>query len=196
MTTTLSGRVRRIAVAIRIGVCGWSLASAAFATSLQIRNVALVGSDTAPRAVRFEVSWKNGWSNARNHDAAWLFVKLRETGNVEEDAVHARLAASGHSASARKESPPANLAVSSDRAGAFLSGAAPFRGDAAFQVELALDVWERVVTLGHPRGRAFRGSHGDGALTPMGAATNEDWPRRNEGEGGYGYLGGGFYEQG
>ena len=129
--------VRRIAAVL--AVIAWSTAAAASATLLEIRNVALVGSDTAPRAVRFEVSWKNGWSNSKNHDAAWLFVKLREDGDLEQNAVHARLAATGHSVAARKGSPPAKLEVSSDRAGAFLSGATAFRGDAAFQVELALD---------------------------------------------------------
>jgi hypothetical protein len=63
-------------------------------------------------------------------------------------------------------------------------------------MDLAGSVWEKVVSIGHPAGRAFRGTHGDGNLTHYGAATNDDWPRRDEGGGGYGYLGGGFYEQG
>ena len=43
-------------------------------------------------------------------------------------------------------------------------------------MDLAGSVWERVVTFGHPRGRAFRGTHGDGRITEYGDATNEDWP--------------------
>jgi len=115
------------------------LAGTAFATSLEIRNVELVPPGSIPpRAVRFEVSWKNGWSNAKNHDAAWVFVKLR-VAEEEPFFVHARLAPSGHSASALKGSPAPQLELAADGTGVFLRGAVPFRGDAAFQVELALD---------------------------------------------------------
>lgn len=62
-------------------------------------------------------------------------------------------------------------------------------------MDLAGSVWERVVTFGHPRGRAFRGTHGDGRLTGHGDATNEDWPLGDHEAGGYGYRGGGFYER-
>jgi hypothetical protein len=61
-------------------------------------------------------------------------------------------------------------------------------------MDLAGSVWERVVTVGHPRGRAFRGSHGDGAVTEYGVATNADWPHGDHETGGYGYRGGGHYE--
>lgn len=63
-------------------------------------------------------------------------------------------------------------------------------------MDLAGSVWERVVTFGHPRGRAFRGTHGDGRLTGHGDATNDDWPLGDHEAGGYGYRGGGFYERG
>jgi formylglycine-generating enzyme required for sulfatase activity len=63
-------------------------------------------------------------------------------------------------------------------------------------LDLAGSVWERVVSIGHPVGRAFKGSHGDGRLTGYGSATNEDWPRGDETGGGYGYRGDGYYEQG
>lgn len=63
-------------------------------------------------------------------------------------------------------------------------------------MDLAGSVWERVITFGHPRGRAFRGTHGDGTLTGHGQATNEDWPLGDHDTGGYGYRGGGYYERG
>ena len=62
-------------------------------------------------------------------------------------------------------------------------------------MDLAGSVWERVITFGHPRGRAFRGTHGDGTLTGNGQATNEDWPLGDHDPGGYGYRGG-YYERG
>lgn len=63
-------------------------------------------------------------------------------------------------------------------------------------MDLAGSVWERVVSVGHPIGRAFRGTHGDGALKSYGLATNEDWPAGDHEAGGYGYRGGGYYERG
>ena len=61
-------------------------------------------------------------------------------------------------------------------------------------MDLAGSVWERVVTIGDPVGRAFKGTHGDGRLSNYGFATNQDWPKGNLETGGYGYRGGGFYE--
>lgn len=63
-------------------------------------------------------------------------------------------------------------------------------------MDLAGSVWERVVTIGQPDGRAFTGSHGDGRLGSRGRATNDDWPHDYAGAEGHGYRGGGFYDQG
>lgn len=60
-------------------------------------------------------------------------------------------------------------------------------------MDLAGGVWERMVTVGHPTGRAFTGTHGDGVLAGYGNATNEDWPKGYEGEEGFGFRGGGYY---
>lgn len=60
-------------------------------------------------------------------------------------------------------------------------------------MDLAGSLWERVVSIGHPRGRAFEGTHGDGRLTSYGSATNADWPSGDDVGGGYGYRGGGWY---
>jgi formylglycine-generating enzyme required for sulfatase activity len=62
-------------------------------------------------------------------------------------------------------------------------------------MDLAGSVWERAVTIGHPRGRAFRGTHGDGNIRDYGMPTNEDWPQGDHEAGGYGYRGGGYYER-
>lgn len=64
-------------------------------------------------------------------------------------------------------------------------------------MDLAGSVWEKVVSVGHPGGRAFRGTHGDGKLMGYGFATNEDWPRGDHNPiAGFGYRGGGYYEHG
>ena len=64
-------------------------------------------------------------------------------------------------------------------------------------VDLSGSVWERVVTAGHPAGRSFRGTHGDGVLDPETLrATNPDWPRSSDDQqeaDGVGYRGGAEY---
>ncbi|MDD4957056.1 MAG: SUMF1/EgtB/PvdO family nonheme iron enzyme [Candidatus Omnitrophica bacterium] len=54
-------------------------------------------------------------------------------------------------------------------------------------MELSGNLWERCVTVGNNSGRAFQGTHGDGALESAsgyeGNATNTDWPGYNDGEG-------------
>lgn len=63
-------------------------------------------------------------------------------------------------------------------------------------MDLAGSVWERVVSAGHPAGRAFRGTHGDGVLSAEGLATNEDWPKTAADGGeapGLGFRGGAEY---
>ncbi|MGE0142602.1 MAG: SUMF1/EgtB/PvdO family nonheme iron enzyme [Planctomycetota bacterium] len=63
-------------------------------------------------------------------------------------------------------------------------------------MDLSGSVWERVVTVGHPRGRAFVGSHGDGVLTEDARATNSDWPATDtsgQNAHGIGFRGGAEY---
>ncbi|MDX1910559.1 MAG: SUMF1/EgtB/PvdO family nonheme iron enzyme [Saprospiraceae bacterium] len=71
-------------------------------------------------------------------------------------------------------------------------GASPY-----WVMDLAGSLWERVVSVGHPAGRAFRGTHGDGRLEGYGFASNDDWPRGDHDPvAGFGYRGGGYYEHG
>lgn len=60
-------------------------------------------------------------------------------------------------------------------------------------MDMAGSMWERLITVGHPNGRNFRGSHGDGILSSDGNATNENWPDGADESGGIGFRGGGFY---
>jgi formylglycine-generating enzyme required for sulfatase activity len=62
--------------------------------------------------------------------------------------------------------------------------------------DLSGSLWERVISAGHPAGRAFRGTHGDGQLIE-GRATNDDWPRQVDRDApGIGYRGGADYFSG
>jgi len=62
-------------------------------------------------------------------------------------------------------------------------------------MDLAGSLWEKVVTIGDEKGRAFTGKHGDGRITGLGFANVPDWPKGFD-EGGYGYRGGGYYYHG
>jgi hypothetical protein len=59
--------------------------------------------------------------------------------------------------------------------------------------DLSGSLWERVITIGHPIGRAYTGTHGDGLLSENGYATVENWPKGFDSAGGIGFRGGGFY---
>lgn len=63
-------------------------------------------------------------------------------------------------------------------------------------MDLPGSLWERVITIGDPIGRSFKGSHGDGQITSFGFADVSDWPSGITETGGYGFRGGGFYENG
>lgn len=62
-------------------------------------------------------------------------------------------------------------------------------------MDLAGSLWEKVVTIGDEKGRAFVGNHGDGNISWYGFANEEGWPKGVD-EGGYGYRGGGYYYHG
>ena len=62
-------------------------------------------------------------------------------------------------------------------------------------MDLAGSLWEKVVTIGDEKGRAFTGNHGDGRVNGMGFANEDGWPKGFD-EGGYGYRGGGYYYHG
>jgi len=96
---------------------------------------------------------------------------------------------------ARKVLPTRDLAAASDADEEALSDATRTRLAASYYWvhDLAGSVWERVVSAGHPAGRAFEGSHGDGLLD-AGRATNADWPHQIDKDApGIGYRGGADY---
>lgn len=96
---------------------------------------------------------------------------------------------------ARLVLPTRDLAAATRRDEARLNDATRVRLAASYYWvhDLSGSLWERVVTIGHPRGRAFKGTHGDGRLVD-GLATNADWPHQEGREApGIGYRGGADY---
>lgn len=113
-----------------------TLASAlpAFANELHIDTGAAVrvaGGD----AVRIEarVMWRNGWRNARNHDAAWIVVKLRTANRSRW--THARLV----SVTVTKGTHDARCEITNDRVGVMCGSAASHRGDVDWTLAIDAD---------------------------------------------------------
>ena len=59
--------------------------------TLRIENVTVVPRDAKTATVQFDISWENSWRHEANHDAAWVFFKVRAEGAAEWQ--HVRLAA-------------------------------------------------------------------------------------------------------
>ncbi|MEI6148319.1 MAG: hypothetical protein WCS01_04425, partial [bacterium] len=57
----------------------------------QITNVRIVPGDDKQATIRFDADWTGSWRNDLNHDAAWIFFKVRPEGAKEWQ--HVRLAA-------------------------------------------------------------------------------------------------------
>ena len=84
--------------------------------------------------VLVRVSWKNSWRNARNHDAVWLFVKLRVPPNTGYR--HVRIAGTSNESG----NSPFTCQPSADRVGIFCRPAAnTHRGDIAGSITVEID---------------------------------------------------------
>lgn len=83
------------------------------------------------------VSWKNAWSNDRNHDAVWLFGKFLMGENGYR---HAPLQQTGHEVIYIA---PAGLQVrfdvASDGTGLFIVPSSAWRGDVSLKIKIAID---------------------------------------------------------
>lgn len=88
----------------------------------------------------FTISWKNSWNNKKNHDAAWVFVKLlpsSELGIPSErtEYVHARIV-SATIVGQNGQSPEGIIVVSKDSLGFFIHPKNQYRGDVSWTVSL------------------------------------------------------------
>lgn len=108
----------------------------AFANNIEISNVSLTGQNTSNQTVRvqFDVSWENSWRisvGPANWDAAWIFIKYRQTGGAWGHAtlnyVNGNAVADGHT-------PPAGSTTrtSPDGKGIFIYRSADGSGNVNF----------------------------------------------------------------
>jgi len=83
------------AVVIACGILlGAGVAHAGYADhpgTLRIENVTVVPRDARTAYVKFDIAWDNSWRHEANHDAVWVFFKVRAEGAAEWQ--HVRLAA-------------------------------------------------------------------------------------------------------
>lgn len=105
----------------------------AMATDIQVSKVKL---NRKKALVTFDLQWKNSWKNDRNHDAAWVFVKL-ELPNGE--TVHGRLNEKNHNMRVIRYSVKGQVSPSNDGTGAFVEPVSQYRGDIHWQIDLKLD---------------------------------------------------------
>ena len=62
-----------------------------FHDKLRIENVELLPRNAKTKTIRFDIAWTDSWRNATNHDAAWVFFKVRVEGDNKWS--HAKLVA-------------------------------------------------------------------------------------------------------
>lgn len=91
--------------------------------------------------VKFTISWSNSWNNARNHDAAWIFIKYASPAYRQAGYRHARLMPMGHHLlyNHLATSPAPNFEVAPDQTGLFIYGGANYRGNVKWTIALSLD---------------------------------------------------------
>jgi len=108
-------------------------------TDLQVRNIQLISlaETTGETRLLFDLSWSNAWRSDRNHDAAWIFVKvIGEAGQF-----HVRIAPDGHRVQDITGDPTVEgrIDVSEDNAGLFVYPAGEYRGGVSWRLSIRLD---------------------------------------------------------
>ena len=112
-----------------------------WATGLRIGDARLESPGGASRLLSVSVAWQNGWRNERNHDAVWLFVKVRLASGAWR---HARLSATGTNVVGVTQ-PAGAVLVPEDGAGVFVYPTAAHRGAVQWTVNLSLTGLEGTV---------------------------------------------------
>jgi len=83
--TLASAGAAAIACALMLGV------GAARAQEARIENITVTPRDAKTATVKFDIAWDDSWRDKTNHDAAWVFFKVRTEGAAQWQ--HVRLVA-------------------------------------------------------------------------------------------------------
>ena len=91
-----------------------------YANNIDATNITLTGSDPVNdyTYIQFDIGWDHSWKDGVNHDAAWVFVKYKETGGVWN---HATLSATdGDHSVTTDNGVAATIDAASDGMGVFM----------------------------------------------------------------------------
>ena len=91
-----------------------------YANNIDATNITLTGSDPVNdyTYIQFDIGWDYSWKDTVNHDAAWVFVKYKETGGVWN---HATLSATdGDHSATTTNGVAATIDAASDNTGVFI----------------------------------------------------------------------------
>lgn len=116
----------------------------AIASDIKIDGIEWVGNrDDQTFFARFTISWENSWNNARNRDAAWVFIKYESAQNKDVTYRHAKVLGSGHRMLSNHiaGSPAPLIEVPEDRIGLFISPSSTYRGTIRWTIDVALDTF-------------------------------------------------------
>ena len=93
-----SGRASGISAALVMISIAWAVGAARshggaadHPSTLRVENVRFTPRDATTATITFDIGWENSWRHESNHDAAWVFFKVRPEGATEWR--HVRLAA-------------------------------------------------------------------------------------------------------
>ncbi len=91
-------------------------ADGAWANNLAITNLTIKPRDDSTAYVKFDIQWENSWRYTNiNHDAAWVFFKVKPEGRTEWE--HVTLETNGH---VTGTGTPINIIVPADQVGCFI----------------------------------------------------------------------------
>ena len=116
------------------------------ASNLEIKNIrGLNRGDVGnhPAGVIFDIRWENSWYNAKNHDAAWIFLKFNDVWDS-----HAKLMPQSirilQNRSGSTLQPKVDM--SSDSLGFFIYPSTPYRGEIDLKIMVSLDTSSQEIT--------------------------------------------------
>lgn len=123
-----------------VALCACLLTSAASinAADIKIENAYFTQntrSQPTETFIVFTISWSDAWHNDRNHDAAWVFMKLVASGGGYQ---HLRIEQNSFEVIDGGVVPPA-VEIPDDQAGLFVYPAQPYRGDVKWRIKVKVD---------------------------------------------------------